>query len=108
VVILLGHGITALGRTISEAYHRLNSLTAEIRRNIQAEHLAALRGTSPRYRSEAEIDLMYRHAEAVIYPNRAEKVMRGDAAKDQRVAAGQACGGAAQRPSGRFFLVATV
>jgi L-fuculose-phosphate aldolase len=80
VVILLGHGITALGRTISEAYHRLNSLTAEIRRNIQAEHLAALRGTSPRYRSEAEIDLMYRHAEAVIYPNRAEKVMRGDAA----------------------------
>jgi hypothetical protein len=24
--------------------------------------------------------LMYRHAEAVIYPNRAEKVMQGDAA----------------------------
>jgi ribulose-5-phosphate 4-epimerase/fuculose-1-phosphate aldolase len=80
VVILLGHGITALGRTISEAYHRLNSLTAEIRRNIEAERLSALRGTSPGYRSEAEIDLMYRHAEAVIYPNRAEKVMRGDAA----------------------------
>ena len=42
VVVLLGHGVTALGRTISEAYHRLNSLTAEVRRNIEAEHLAAL------------------------------------------------------------------
>jgi len=80
VVVLLGHGITALGRTISEAYHRLNSLTAEIRRNIEAERLAALLGTSPLYRSDAEIAVMYRHAEAVIYPNRAEKVMQGDAA----------------------------
>ncbi|HEU0060702.1 MAG TPA: class II aldolase/adducin family protein [Hyphomicrobiaceae bacterium] len=80
VVVLLGHGITSLGRTISEAYHRLNSLTAEIRRNIEAERLAAVRGTRPLYRSDAEIALMYRHAEAVIYPNRAEKVMREDAA----------------------------
>jgi len=80
VVVLLGHGITALGRTISEAYHRLNSLTAEIRRNVQAEQLAALKGTSPLYRSAPEIALMYRHAEAVIYPSRAEKVMQGDAA----------------------------
>jgi L-fuculose-phosphate aldolase len=76
VVILLGHGVTALGRTISEAYHRLNSLTAEIRRNIEAELLAAIKGTRPLYRSETEIALMHRHAEAVIYPNRAEKVMR--------------------------------
>ena len=66
-----------LGRTISEAYHRLNSLTAEVRRNIEAEHLAALKGTSPLYRGESEIALMHRHAEAVIYPDRAEKVMQG-------------------------------
>ena len=39
-----------------------------------------MRGTSPLYRSDPEIALMYRHAEAVIYPNRAEQVMRGDAA----------------------------
>jgi hypothetical protein len=39
-----------------------------------------MRLTRPLYRSDSEIDLMYRHAEAVIYPNRAEKVMRGDAA----------------------------
>ncbi len=80
LVVLLGHGITALGRTISEAYHRLNSFTAEIRRNIEAEHLAALKGTTPLYRSEAEIALMHEHAEAVIYPTRAERVMQEEQA----------------------------
>jgi ribulose-5-phosphate 4-epimerase/fuculose-1-phosphate aldolase len=79
-LVLLGHGITALGRTISEAYHRLNSLTAEIRRNIAAEHLAALKGTAPLYRSEAEIAVMHKHAEAIIYPTRAEQVMKEDKA----------------------------
>jgi ribulose-5-phosphate 4-epimerase/fuculose-1-phosphate aldolase len=76
LVVMLGHGITALGRTISEAYHRLNSFTAEVRRSIEAEHLAALKGTTPLYRSQAEIDTMYKHAEAVIYPSRAEKVVK--------------------------------
>lgn len=80
LVVLLGHGITALGRTISEAYHRLNSFTAEVRRNIEAERLAAIKGTTPLYRSEAEIALMHRHAEAVIYPTRAEQVMGADKA----------------------------
>jgi rhamnose utilization protein RhaD (predicted bifunctional aldolase and dehydrogenase) len=80
LVCLMGHGITALGRTISEAYHRLNSFTAEIRRNIEAERLAAIKGTVPLYRSDAEIALMHKHAEAIIYPNRAEKVMREDQA----------------------------
>jgi ribulose-5-phosphate 4-epimerase/fuculose-1-phosphate aldolase len=80
LVVLLGHGITALGRTISEAYHRLNSFTAEIRRNIEAEYLAALRGTRPLYRSDAEIALMHNHAEAVIYPARAEQVMKEEEA----------------------------
>ncbi len=80
LVVLLGHGVTALGRTISEAYHRLNSFTAEVRRNIEAEHLAALKGTTPLYRSEAEIALMYEHAEAVIYPTRAERVMQEEQA----------------------------
>jgi ribulose-5-phosphate 4-epimerase/fuculose-1-phosphate aldolase len=77
-VVLVGHGITTLGRTLSEAYHRLNSLTAEVRRNIAAEMLAARHGTVPQYRSEAEVQAMYRHAEAIIYPKRAERVMRDD------------------------------
>jgi ribulose-5-phosphate 4-epimerase/fuculose-1-phosphate aldolase len=80
LVVLLGHGVTSLGRTISEAYHRLNSFTAEVRRNIEAEHLAALKGTTPLYRSEAEIALMHKHAEAIIYPTRAEKVMKEERA----------------------------
>jgi len=76
LVVLLGHGITALGRTISEAHHRLNSFTAEVRRNIAAEHLAATKGTTPLYRGEADIALMHRHAEAIIYPKRADQVMQ--------------------------------
>jgi ribulose-5-phosphate 4-epimerase/fuculose-1-phosphate aldolase len=77
-VVLLGHGITTLGRNVSEAYHRLNSLTAEIRRNVAAELLAARAGTRPQYRSEAEIEAMYRFAESIIYPKRAERVMHED------------------------------
>ena len=77
-VVLLGHGVTTLGRNVSEAYHRLNSLTAEVRRNIEAELLAARAGSKPQYRSEEEIQAMYRFAESIIYPQRAEKVMRDD------------------------------
>lgn len=75
-VVLVGHGLTTLGRTISEAYHRLNTLTAEVRRCIMAEQLAALKGTTPAYRSENEIQSMYRFAERIIYPDRADKVMQ--------------------------------
>lgn len=75
-VVLVGHGITTMGRTISEAYHRLNTLTAEVRRCILAEQLAALKGTRPAYRSRDEIESMYRFAERIIYPDRAEKVMQ--------------------------------
>jgi ribulose-5-phosphate 4-epimerase/fuculose-1-phosphate aldolase len=78
-VVLLGHGVTTLGRNVSEAYHRLNSLTAEVRRNIEAELLAQKLGSRPQYRSEEEIQSMYRFAESIIYPKRAEKLMHEDA-----------------------------
>lgn len=77
-VVLLGHGVTTLGRTVSEAYHRLTSLTAEVQRNIVAELLAQRAGSAPRYRSGDEIRSMYRYAEAIIYPKRAEHVMHDD------------------------------
>jgi ribulose-5-phosphate 4-epimerase/fuculose-1-phosphate aldolase len=80
-VVLVGHGITTLGRTVSEAYHRLNTLTAEVRRCIVAEQLAALKGTRPAYRSRAEIEAMYRFAERIIYPTRADNVMHEEAAE---------------------------
>ncbi|HTN26732.1 MAG TPA: class II aldolase/adducin family protein [Burkholderiales bacterium] len=77
-VVLVGHGLTTLGRTVSEAYHRLNTLTAEARRNITAELLAAAKGSRPAYRGQAEVDSMHRFAESIIYPKRAEQVMRED------------------------------
>lgn len=77
-VVLVGHGITSMGRNLSEAYHRLNTLTAEVRRNIQAELLALAKGTRPAYRSQAELEDMYRFAEAIIYPKRASGVMKED------------------------------
>jgi ribulose-5-phosphate 4-epimerase/fuculose-1-phosphate aldolase len=79
-IVLVGHGITTFGRTVSEAYHRLNTLTAEVRRCIVAEQLAALRGTKAAYRSQDEIESMYRFAERIIYPTRADGVMREEAA----------------------------
>jgi ribulose-5-phosphate 4-epimerase/fuculose-1-phosphate aldolase len=49
-----------------------------VRRNIAAELLAARAGTQPRYRGQAEIEAMYRFAESIIYPKRAERVMHED------------------------------
>ena len=80
LVVLVGHGLTALGRNISEAYHRLNTFTAEVRRVLEAEKLAALKGTTPSYRAQAEIEDMYRFAERIIYPVRADHVMSEEAA----------------------------
>lgn len=76
LIVLVGHGITALGRTLSEAYHRLNSFAAEVRRNIEAEKLSLVTGQRPAYRSTVEIEEMHAHADAVINPTRAEKVMQ--------------------------------
>ena len=75
LIVLVGHGITALGRSLSEAYHRLNSFTAEVRRNVIAEQLAAAKGTKVEYRSDAEVAEMYRVADKVVYPERASNVM---------------------------------
>jgi L-fuculose-phosphate aldolase len=80
-VVLVGHGLTTFGRSISEAYHRLNTLTAEVRRVLAAEQHAAVAGTKPAYRSQAEIEEMYRFAERIIYPTRADNVMHEEAAE---------------------------
>ena len=64
------HGVTTLGRTVSEAYHRLNTLTSEVRRNIEALRLAALARTEVHFLAPDAVEWMYRHAESVIYPSR--------------------------------------
>lgn len=78
-VVLVGHGITTFGRNISEAYHRLNTVTAEVRRVLAAEQHAAVTGARPAYRSQAEIEDMYRFAERIIYPTRPDQVMHDPA-----------------------------
>jgi ribulose-5-phosphate 4-epimerase/fuculose-1-phosphate aldolase len=81
LVVLVGHGLTALGRNVSEAYHRLNTFTAEVRRCLLAEQVAALKGTTPAYRAQHEIEAMYRFAERIIYPTRPDHVMQEKAAE---------------------------
>ena len=69
-ILMENHGVTTLGRSVSEAYHRLNTLASEVRRNILSEHLAAIRGTETHYLAQDAVDWMYRYAESVIYPSR--------------------------------------
>jgi ribulose-5-phosphate 4-epimerase/fuculose-1-phosphate aldolase len=69
-VIMENHGVTTLGRTVSEAYHRLNTLASEVRRNVLALQLAAAAGTEVHYLAPDAVEWMYRYAESVIYPSR--------------------------------------
>lgn len=67
-VLMKRHGFTVLGRNVSECYGRVNILAAEVKRNILAEQLAALRGSSVDYISREEMEWMYRQGDAVMYP----------------------------------------
>src|SRR5947209_5558776 len=67
-IVMEGHGVTTLGRTLSEAYHRLNTLAAEVRRLALAEELAVLRGSEIQYVDPASLEWAYEHADDVIYP----------------------------------------
>ena len=69
-LVMENHGLTTLGRSLSEAYHRLNTLTSEIRRNILAERIAAVRGADVHVLAPDAVEWMYRYAESVIYPSR--------------------------------------
>jgi ribulose-5-phosphate 4-epimerase/fuculose-1-phosphate aldolase len=69
-LVMVRHGITTMGRNVSEAYHRMTTLTSEIRRNIQIEMLCALKGTQGEYLSQKDVEWMFREAEKVIYPTK--------------------------------------
>ncbi len=70
-VIMENHGVTTLdARSLSEAYHRLNTLASEVRRTARAVELAASAGTDIHYLAQDAVDWMYRYAESVIYPSR--------------------------------------
>jgi len=67
-IVMQSHGVTTLGRTVSEAYHRLNTLAAEVRRNITALTLAAATGEKIAVVDAESVDWGYRHGDSVLYP----------------------------------------
>jgi len=66
-IIMENHGVTTLGATLAEAYYRLNTLAAEVRRVAQAETLAAASGTEVAYLAPDAVDFMYRNARDLQY-----------------------------------------
>lgn len=67
-ILMKRHGFTVLGRNVSECYGRVNMLASEVKRNILAEQLAAIRGIKVDYLSEDEIGWMATHGDSVMYP----------------------------------------
>jgi len=72
-IIMKRHGFTVLGRTVSEAYHRTCVLVSEIKRNIIVEQLCAVSGKTPEYITDGELEQMYKHGDAVMYPTLVRK-----------------------------------
>jgi ribulose-5-phosphate 4-epimerase/fuculose-1-phosphate aldolase len=72
-IVMENHGVTTLGTTVAEAYYRLNTLAAEVRRVIQAETLAAAARTEVAYLAPDAVDFMYRNARDLQYAARDRK-----------------------------------
>ena len=66
-IIMPNHGVTTLGRDISEAYHRMTSVIAEVRRIIMATEIAAAMGKKVNWIPDDQVAQMYESAESVIY-----------------------------------------
>lgn len=66
-IVMPGHGITTLGRNLSEAFHRALAFTAEVGRLIVSQQLAAASGFPVVYVDEADVQQMYRQGEEIIY-----------------------------------------
>jgi ribulose-5-phosphate 4-epimerase/fuculose-1-phosphate aldolase len=67
-IVMKRHGITVLGRTVSECYHRVNVYHAEVKRQIMVELLCAAKGTQPEYLSSEEMQWMFSRGDGVVYP----------------------------------------
>ncbi len=66
-IIMPQHGITVLGQTLSEAYHRTCSIVAETRRLLFARILANQTGTTMPYVNQDEVNHMYQIGREAIY-----------------------------------------
>lgn len=67
-IVMKRHGITVLGRNVSECYHRVNVYHAEVKRQLMVELLCAAKGTKPEYLSKEEMEWMYQRGDSVVYP----------------------------------------
>jgi len=67
-IVMKRHGITVLGRTVSECYHRVNVYASEVKRQILVELLCAARGSSPEYITREEMEWMFARGDGVVYP----------------------------------------
>jgi ribulose-5-phosphate 4-epimerase/fuculose-1-phosphate aldolase len=67
-LVMKRHGITVLGRTVSECYHRVTTYASEVKRQILVELLCAAKGTKPEAMSEDEMRWMFEHGDDIVYP----------------------------------------
>ena len=67
-IVMKRHGITVLGRTVSECYHRVTTYASEVKRQILVELLCTAKGTKPEAMSEDEMRWMFEHGDDIVYP----------------------------------------
>ena len=67
-IVMKRHGITVLGRDVSECYHRVNVYASEVKRQIIVELLCAARGTKAEYIGKDEMAWMFSRGDGVVYP----------------------------------------
>jgi ribulose-5-phosphate 4-epimerase/fuculose-1-phosphate aldolase len=68
-IVMKRHGITVLGRDVSECYHRVNVYASEVKRQIIVELLCAARGTTPEYITREQMEWMFSRGDGVVYPD---------------------------------------
>src|SRR2546427_2036443 len=76
-IIMENHGVTTLGATLAEAYYRLNTLAAEVRRVTQAEMLARAAGTEVAYLAPDAVEFMYCNSRDLQYASRDRQAQPG-------------------------------
>lgn len=68
-IVMKRHGITVLGRTVSECYHRVNVYAAEVKRQIIVEMLCAAKGTTAETITKEQMEWMFSRGDGVVYPS---------------------------------------
>lgn len=77
-IIMPNHGVTTLGRDLSEAYHRMTSTVAEVQRIVLALQVAANTGRQVTWISPEAAQGMYDAAEKVVFGKPESPVQIGD------------------------------